>query len=105
MIWHYKTTAISRPGAPWHSSAALGKRRTRTMSLPNWQGGVWGGSNIRNVNHDLTPLPTMDLICMPYSADCDGADPRRVPHYMVRWVSTTGEKPPWSETARATIAA
>ena len=26
-------------------------------------------------------------------------------HYMLRWVSTTGEKGPWSETASATIGA
>ena len=26
-------------------------------------------------------------------------------HYMLRWVATTGEKGPWSETASATIGA
>ena len=29
----------------------------------------------------------------------------RTAHYMVRWVSTTGETEPWSETASATVGA
>ncbi len=41
----------------------------------------------------------------PHVAVYTGADGGATAHYMLRWVSTTGEKGPWSETASATIAA
>ncbi len=41
----------------------------------------------------------------PYVAHYNGADGGVTAHYMLRWVSTTGEKGPWSETASATIGA
>ncbi len=41
----------------------------------------------------------------PYLASFDGGDAGKTAHYMLRWVSTTGEKGPWSETASATIGA
>jgi hypothetical protein len=41
----------------------------------------------------------------PYVADYPGEDAGKTAHYMLRWVSTSGEKGPWSETASATIAA
>ncbi len=41
----------------------------------------------------------------PYTTDFDGADAGKTAHYMLRWVSTTGEKGPWSETASATVGA
>jgi len=41
----------------------------------------------------------------PYTTDFDGADAGKTAHYMLRWVSTTGEKGPWSETASATVEA
>jgi hypothetical protein len=41
----------------------------------------------------------------PYTADYDGADANKTAHYMLRWVNTTGDKGPWSETASATIGA
>ncbi len=41
----------------------------------------------------------------PYTAKFQGAEANKVAHYMVRWVSTRGEKGPWSETASATIGA
>ncbi len=41
----------------------------------------------------------------PYLASFAGADAGKTAHYMLRWVSTTGEKGPWSETASATIGA
>ena len=41
----------------------------------------------------------------PYTAEYDGADGGKTAHYMVRWVSTRGDKGPWSETASATIGA
>ncbi len=34
-----------------------------------------------------------------------GEDGGQTAHYMLRWVSTGGEKGPWSETASATIGA
>ncbi len=41
----------------------------------------------------------------PHVADFPGEDGRQTAHYMLRWVSTTGEKGSWSETASATIGA
>ena len=41
----------------------------------------------------------------PYVADFPGEDGGKTAHYMLRWVATTGEKGPWSETATATIGA
>lgn len=35
----------------------------------------------------------------------DGAGAGKAAHYMLRWVSTTGEKGPWSEMASATVGA
>ena len=41
----------------------------------------------------------------PYVANYPGEDGGQTAHYMLRWVGTTGEKGPWSETASATIGA
>ena len=41
----------------------------------------------------------------PYLVDYPGEDGGKTAHYMLRRVATTGEKGPWSETARATIGA
>ena len=41
----------------------------------------------------------------PYTLDFDGADGGKNAHYMLRWVSTTGQKGPWGDTAMATIGA
>ena len=41
----------------------------------------------------------------PYVARFPGADGGKTAHYMLRWMSTTGDKGPWSETASATIGA
>jgi hypothetical protein len=41
----------------------------------------------------------------PYTLDFDCPDGGKNAHYMLRWVSTKGQKGPWSETATATIGA
>lgn len=41
----------------------------------------------------------------PHTIEFDGADGGQNAHYILRWVSTRGEKGPWSETATATIGA
>ena len=41
----------------------------------------------------------------PYVAKFPGSDGGKTAHYMLRWMSTTGDKGPWSETASATIGA
>ena len=41
----------------------------------------------------------------PHVVDYPGEDAGKTAHYMLRWVATTGEKGPWSETASATIGA
>ncbi len=37
--------------------------------------------------------------------DCPREDGGKTARYVLRWVTTTGEKGPWSETASATIGA
>jgi hypothetical protein len=39
----------------------------------------------------------------PYLAEYTGAQAGKKAHYMLRWVSTRGDKGPWSETVSATI--
>jgi len=41
----------------------------------------------------------------PYIAEYDGPQGGKTAHYMLRWVKTSGEKGPWSETISATIPA
>ena len=41
----------------------------------------------------------------PYVADYPGANGGQMAHYWARWVSSNGEKGPWSDTASATIGA
>ncbi|MCH8913839.1 MAG: hypothetical protein IIA33_09770 [Planctomycetes bacterium] len=60
---------------------------------------------------DPAPLDPSELTFLatdtrtPYLATFDGADAKKVAHYMLRWESTRGETGPWSETASATIGA
>jgi hypothetical protein len=39
-----------------------------------------------------------------YVAEFEGKDAGKTAYYMLRWVTTRGEKGPWSETVAATIA-
>lgn len=39
----------------------------------------------------------------PYVAEYPSTDPGKTAYYMLRWVTTTGEKGPWSETVAATV--
>lgn len=41
----------------------------------------------------------------PYTLDFDAADGGKNAHYLLRWVNSTGQKGPWSETATVTIGA
>jgi hypothetical protein len=41
----------------------------------------------------------------PYVIDYEGDKANQRAHYMLRWVSTRGDKGPWSETVSATIGA
>lgn len=41
----------------------------------------------------------------PYVAHYGGDEGGQTAHYMLRWVGTSGEKGPWSETASATVGA
>gem|GEM_PF-5470634 len=41
----------------------------------------------------------------PYVVDYPAEGGGKTAHYMLRWVATTGEKGPWSETVSATIGA
>lgn len=40
----------------------------------------------------------------PYTAEYSGEESGKTAHYLLRWVSTRGEKGPWSETVSATVA-
>jgi hypothetical protein len=48
------------------------------------------------------PMLTLDT-ASPYVIDFDGDKAGQRAHYMLRWVSTRGDKGLWSETASATI--
>lgn len=37
--------------------------------------------------------------------DFDAADGGKKVHYLLRWVNSTGQKGPWSETATVTVGA
>jgi len=60
---------------------------------------------------DPTPTDPADFTFValdtrtPYTLDFPGPDGGKNAHYVLRWVNTTGEKGPWSETATATIGA
>ncbi len=41
----------------------------------------------------------------PYTLDFDAADGGKNAHYLLRWVNSTGQKGPWSETATVTVGA
>ena len=56
------------------------------------------------VSADELRFVTLDS-ASPYIAEYDGADGGKTAHYMLRWVKSSGEKGPWSETVSATITA
>jgi hypothetical protein len=41
----------------------------------------------------------------PYTLDFDAADGGKNAHYLLRWVNSTGQKGPWSETTSVTVGA
>ncbi len=53
---------------------------------------------------DELSFVTLDT-ASPYTVEYDGADGGKTAHYMLRWVKTSGDKGPWSETVSATITA
>lgn len=56
------------------------------------------------VSADELRFITLDT-ASPYIAEYDGANGGKTAHYMLRWVKSSGEKGPWSETVSATITA
>ena len=56
------------------------------------------------VSPDELSFVAMDT-ASPYIVEYDGADGGKTAHYMLRWVKSSGEKGPWSETVSATITA
>ncbi len=72
------------------------------------------GAEIRVRVAPVADAPPIDLAALtfvaldtrtPYTLDFDGPDGGQNAHYMLRWVNTTGQKGPWSETVSATIGA
>lgn len=55
-------------------------------------------------NADSLTFLSMDT-ASPYVAEYDGANGGKTAHYMLRWLTTSGQKGPWSETISATITA
>ena len=53
-------------------------------------------------NADELSFISMDT-ASPYIVEYDGKDGGKTAHYMLRWVKTSGDKGPWSETISATI--
>ena len=51
---------------------------------------------------DELEFVTLDT-ASPYLVEYEAADAGKTAHYMLRWVSTGGDKGPWSETVSATI--
>ncbi len=51
---------------------------------------------------DQLSFVTLDT-ASPYIVEYDGADGGKTAHYMLRWVKSSGDKGPWSETVSATI--
>ena len=56
------------------------------------------------VSADDLSFVTLDT-ASPYIAEYDGTDGGKTAHYMLRWVKSSGDKGPWSETVSATITA
>ena len=56
------------------------------------------------VGADGLNFVTLDT-ASPYTAVYDGTDGGKTAHYMLRWVKSSGDKGPWSETISATITA
>ncbi len=73
-----------------------------------WGRGPWAS---RPRTSDPLPVDPSELTFLsvdtrgPYVTDYPGEGGGKTVHYMLRCVSTTGEKGPWSETASATIGA
>jgi hypothetical protein len=59
------------------------------------------GSSIRNPKSAIRNW----YAATPYVIDYEGDKANQRAHYMLRWVSTRGDKGPWSETVSATIGA
>ena len=69
-----------------------------------WQNGVvsFGGLALPPAGSSELTFLSVDTRT-PDVADYPGEDGGKTAHYMLRWVATTGEKGPWSETSSATI--
>ena len=70
---------------------------------PDWSISAWP-ITFRPATPSQCAFLTLDTRT-PYRADWTGADAGKIAHYLLRWVSTRGEKGPWSETVSATIGA
>jgi len=65
---------------------------------------VAAGGEAPPASADELSFISMDT-ASPYVVEYDGKDGGKTAHYMLRWVKTSGEKGPWSETISATITA
>ena len=63
------------------------------------------GSGVEKGGSDPSECTFLALdTAIPYTAEYPGADAGKTAYYMLRWVTTRGDKGPWSETVAATIA-
>jgi hypothetical protein len=65
---------------------------------------ITGPGEVPPTSADELSFVTLDT-ASPYIVEYDGKDGGKTAHYMLRWVKSSGDKGPWSETVSATITA
>jgi hypothetical protein len=80
--------------------AATPNRRAKPAGVARCE--IWGKVGEAPSHPSECQLLTMDT-SSPAVLEYGPQDLGKVAHYMLRWVSTNGQKGPWSETAAATI--
>ena len=86
----------TRLGEPCHPGGQAAGRAGRRDLEPRRQRAAVGEGDLRFVAADTNA---------PYVLNYQSADGNKAAYYWLRWVSPTGERGPWGEQSRATIAA
>ena len=92
---HWRTSRLWHPAKP---AGVVGAEIRVKVGEPQWGLAMppTGPSELSFLSVDTRT---------PYVADYPGEGVGKTAHYMLRWVSTTRDKGPWSETASATVGA
>ncbi len=76
------------------------------LNIGGGTGDVRGGTGVPPVSGSPAPYRFLSLSSRgSLHADFESADAGKTAYYALRWVSTRGEKGPWSEVTTATVAA